>query len=268
MNCDAVFARPQTWQNRPPAEHDASERSHGDTSTARSKRPPSKRGSGSPAGTAPSRPLSPQPRNHHLPQRTPRPDRRDHRGQGHRSRPRCQGHTGFHDNWGKSCYYLTDALASVIGSVDEAGTNSNTYDCNSRGETRATTKESAPTPYRYAGAYQDPTQLYKMGARYYDTNLGRFTQTDPSGQETNPYLYVTGDPVNRSDPGGLFGFNSLIEGVGHALAAGAAGFGFGAGIATCALSVGAGCVAGIASGGAALVEGANAYKSLTTAFDE
>ncbi|MFJ1895846.1 MULTISPECIES: RHS repeat-associated core domain-containing protein [unclassified Streptomyces] len=86
--------------------------------------------------------------------------------------------------------------------MDEAGAKVNTYDYNPRGETRATTNESAPQPYRYAGAYQDPTQLYKMGARYYDTNLGRFTQTDPSGQETNPYLYAAGDPVNLIDPDG------------------------------------------------------------------
>lgn len=34
--------------------------------------------------------------------------------------------------------------------------------------------------------------------------LGRFTQSDPFGQEPNPYLYAGGDPVNSSDPTGLF----------------------------------------------------------------
>ncbi|MGW3988339.1 RHS repeat-associated core domain-containing protein [Streptomyces sp. NPDC004830] len=42
--------------------------------------------------------------------------------------------------------------------------------------------------------------------RYYDANIGRFTQPDPSGQEKNPYLYTEGDPVNRIDPNGLFSF--------------------------------------------------------------
>ncbi|MFJ4343673.1 RHS repeat-associated core domain-containing protein, partial [Streptomyces sp. NPDC088915] len=51
--------------------------------------------------------------------------------------------------------------------------------------------------------YQDPTGLYHLAARYYDANIGRFTQPDPSGQETNPYLYAEGDPVNRIDPSGL-----------------------------------------------------------------
>ncbi|MFI6210298.1 RHS repeat-associated core domain-containing protein, partial [Streptomyces sp. NPDC051041] len=56
---------------------------------------------------------------------------------------------------------------------------------------------------RYSGTYLDPTGLYKMGHRYYDPQLGRFTQPDPSGQETNPYLYAAGDPLNNTDPSGL-----------------------------------------------------------------
>ncbi|MFE5402736.1 RHS repeat-associated core domain-containing protein [Streptomyces sp. NPDC056580] len=38
------------------------------------------------------------------------------------------------------------------------------------------------------------TYYYLMGARYYDPSTARFTQTDPSGQETNAYLYAAGDP--------------------------------------------------------------------------
>ncbi|MEU0025124.1 RHS repeat-associated core domain-containing protein [Streptomyces sp. NPDC006335] len=49
---------------------------------------------------------------------------------------------------------------------------------------RGTTTEAAPQSCRYSGAYLDPTGLYKMGARYYDPQLGRFTQPDPSGEET------------------------------------------------------------------------------------
>ncbi|MFJ3592900.1 RHS repeat-associated core domain-containing protein [Streptomyces sp. NPDC090231] len=154
---------------------------------------------------------------------------------------------------GKSYYYLTDALGSVIGTVDEAGTKANTYDYNPRGETRATTNETAPQPYRYTGAYQDPTQLYKMGARYYDTNLGRFTQTDPSGQETNPYLYATGDPINHTDPTGLFGWSDFGENVGAfvgGVVAGAATAAVCSTVVGCvALGIGLGALGG-ASGGA------------------
>ncbi|WP_190195133.1 RHS repeat-associated core domain-containing protein, partial [Streptomyces minutiscleroticus] len=67
--------------------------------------------------------------------------------------------------------------------------------------------------YRFAGNYQDPTGLYHLQARYYDANIGRFTQPDPSGQEQNPYLYAEGDPVNRIDPSGLLSFGD-VTGIG------------------------------------------------------
>ncbi|MER7666743.1 RHS repeat-associated core domain-containing protein, partial [Streptomyces sp. NPDC096193] len=59
--------------------------------------------------------------------------------------------------------------------------------------------------------YQDPTGLYHYAARYYDPNIGRFTQPDPSGQEKNPYLYAEGDPVNRIDPNGLWSWQVGVE---------------------------------------------------------
>ncbi|MFJ2058177.1 RHS repeat-associated core domain-containing protein [Streptomyces sp. NPDC087908] len=49
-----------------------------------------------------------------------------------------------------------------------------------------------------------------MGARNYDPHLGRFTQPDPSGQETNPYLYAAGDPINHTDPNGLNAVSNLL----------------------------------------------------------
>ncbi|MFJ3539615.1 RHS repeat-associated core domain-containing protein [Streptomyces sp. NPDC090109] len=115
-------------------------------------------------------------------------------------------------NGGKSSYYLTDATGNVIGLVDEAGKRTPTYAYTPYGTSQNTT-EAFPQPYRYAGAYLDPTGLYKMGARYYDPHLGRFTQPDPSGQETNPYLYATGDPINHTDPTGL----SFVSTIGEAL---------------------------------------------------
>jgi RHS repeat-associated protein len=110
---------------------------------------------------------------------------------------------------GKSYYYLTDATGNVLGLVDHAGKRTHTY--GPTGLPRGTTTEAAPQPFRYSGAYLDPTGLYKMGARYYDPQLGRFTQPDPSGQETNPYLYAAGDPVNNIDPSGLGWFMSSVR---------------------------------------------------------
>ncbi|WP_455567272.1 RHS repeat-associated core domain-containing protein [Streptomyces cinereoruber] len=118
-------------------------------------------------------------------------------------------------NGGKSSYYLTDATGNVIGLVDEAGKRTHTYAYTPYGTSQNAT-EAFPQPYRYAGAYLDPTGLYKMGARYYDPHLGRFTQPDPSGQETNPYLYATGDPINHTDPTGLLSLDGAVDALGNA----------------------------------------------------
>ncbi|MET9987726.1 RHS repeat-associated core domain-containing protein, partial [Streptomyces rochei] len=114
---------------------------------------------------------------------------------------------------GKSYYYLTDATGNVLGLADDTGKRTHTYTYGPTGLPRTTPTEAVPQPYRYAGAYADPTGLYKMGHRYYDPAFGRFTQPDPSGQEKNAYLYAGGDPVNNTDPSGLL---SLGEGLGLA----------------------------------------------------
>ncbi|MFG3102682.1 RHS repeat-associated core domain-containing protein [Streptomyces sp. NPDC048182] len=175
---------------------------------------------------------------------------------------------------GKSYYYLTDATGNVLGLVDSAGTRTHTYAYAPTGTARTAPTESVSQPYRYSGAYSDPTGLYKMGARYYDPALGRFTQPDPSGQEKNLYLYAEGDPVNRSDPSGLFSFSDLgidtligavggaVTGcVGGAVTAGIVGSAAGPGGTT----VGAlgGCAIGAAGGSAAGVAGGAVTSTLT-----
>ncbi|MGW6217586.1 RHS repeat-associated core domain-containing protein [Streptomyces sp. NPDC055109] len=78
----------------------------------------------------------------------------------------------------------------------------------------AQSTEPVAQPYRFAGNYQDPTGLYHLQARYYDANIGRFTQPDPSGQEQNPYVYAEGDPVNRIDPNGLLSIGDAFGAAG------------------------------------------------------
>ncbi|THA22566.1 RHS repeat protein, partial [Streptomyces sp. A1277] len=66
---------------------------------------------------------------------------------------------------GKSYYYLTDATGNILGAVDQAGARTHTYAYTPTGAARTTPTETVPQPYRFAGAYNDPTGLYKMGAR-------------------------------------------------------------------------------------------------------
>ena len=52
----------------------------------------------------------------------------------------------------------------------------------------------------------------KLGARYYDPAIGRFTQPDPSGAETNMYAYADANPINSSDPGGTISSGAAVLG--------------------------------------------------------
>ncbi|MFH0180365.1 RHS repeat-associated core domain-containing protein [Streptomyces cacaoi] len=118
---------------------------------------------------------------------------------------------------GKTYFYLTDAIGSVIGLADEDGNKVDSYAYSPRGvRILAQSTEPVAQPYRFAGNYQDPTGLYHLQARYYDANIGRFTQPDPSGQEQNPYLYAEGDPVNRIDPQGTLSLSSVAGALGPA----------------------------------------------------
>ena len=56
------------------------------------------------------------------------------------------------------------------------------------------------------------TQLVRFGYRDYDPSVGRFTCPDPlgdTGGDHDVYDYCVDDPVNLSDPWGLFGMNGL-----------------------------------------------------------
>src|SRR5262249_24468871 len=67
-----------------------------------------------------------------------------------------------------------------------------------------------PVSNRYTGQISDDeTGLYYYGARYYDPQLGRFIQPDPtipdpgSSQSYNRYSYCRNNPLNAVDPSGL-----------------------------------------------------------------
>lgn len=118
------------------------------------------------------------------------------------------------DSGGASYYYTTDVLGSVILLTDSAQAKAATYNYDSWGEDTGTTGTKASTnPWTYAGGYNDTSSnRIKFGARYYHPARGRFTQPDPSGQETNRYAYVNCNPINATDDTGLATFGDYASG--------------------------------------------------------
>ncbi|MFF1447711.1 RHS repeat-associated core domain-containing protein [Streptomyces sp. NPDC058274] len=157
---------------------------------------------------------------------------------------------------GKAYYYLTDAIGTVIALTDEDGNKVDSYTYSPRGvRILAQSTEPVPQPYRFAGNYQDPNGLYHLQARYYDANIGRFTQPDPSGQEQNPYLYAEGDPVNNIDPSGL----GWLQAVGDFVSDQESKFGAAAG---CVAGVGAAYESGIVPAAAVFGGGVGAVGAV------
>jgi RHS repeat-associated protein len=117
-----------------------------------------------------------------------------------------------------SLYYVLDGLNSVIRLVARDGREmlSRSFDAWGRAS------DSGPAPeelFGYRGAFQDPDiELLQFGRRWYDPGLGRWLTEDPLIADVlvrgaavwpsvkdlvNLYSYVSNNPLNWLDPGGL-----------------------------------------------------------------
>ena len=109
-------------------------------------------------------------------------------------------------------YYVYDGLGSVRALTNASGTVTDTYAYDAFGNTQHGLG-SSPNPYQFNGQALDSTGLYFLRARYYNPGDGRFLSQDPlMGSDSDPaslhrYLYASGDPVNRMDPGGREDFS-------------------------------------------------------------
>lgn len=150
---------------------------------------------------------------------------------------------------GTDTYYATaDALGSTILLTNGSGANAGTYVYDTWGIVTNTLSAAAQkNPFRYASGQQDASGLTKFGTRYYNPQLGRFTQTDPAGAEQNHYAYSGCDPVNNIDPSGRDACTAAagIAGVLHSVIWGAAA----SAAFTGGASIAAGAVVGLVVGG-------------------
>ena len=86
------------------------------------------------------------------------------------------------------------------------------------GEMRTGNPTALPTDYQYTGQRHDVyTQLYEMGARWYDAQIGRWISADTivpdpaNPQSFNRFAYVLGNPLRYVDPTGYFEEDAIIE---------------------------------------------------------
>ena len=92
-------------------------------------------------------------------------------------------------------YYLTDEQGSVRYVLDAAGNVQNDYRYDAFGQ-RIAGQENIPNRLRYNAQIEDDlTGLYNLRARYYNTDIGRFTQEDVIYNDgLNLYAYCSSNP--------------------------------------------------------------------------
>ena len=107
--------------------------------------------------------------------------------------------------------FLSDALGSTIGLVEEEGSVTAAFDRTPFGAPAASSDRDPAAlpeavPVGFAGRAQDATGLIQHRARYYHPGFGRFISPDPLGHgagDVNHYAYAGNDPVDNVDPSGL-----------------------------------------------------------------
>jgi RHS repeat-associated protein len=107
-------------------------------------------------------------------------------------------------------YLLGDHLGGTALTVNSSGTKVAELRYRPYGETRYSGPPSGtPTDYRFTGQRQDGyIKLYLMGARWYDSELGRWISPDTiipdpaNPQSFNRYSYCLGNPLKLVDPSG------------------------------------------------------------------
>ena len=114
-------------------------------------------------------------------------------------------------------YYLHDAMGSVIGLADGAGTEVADFRYDAFGVERGATGSAAALPsdlggdFRYHGQWQERASgLYYVRARNYDPGSGRFLSRDAvegafsRPERFHPYSWNSNNPAVLRDPTGLF----------------------------------------------------------------
>lgn len=115
-------------------------------------------------------------------------------------------------------FYSKDIQGSTTNIVDKKRECCNSYEYTDFGETTEKIESSIKNEICYTGGvYDEVTGLYYLNTRYYSPQDGVFLSQDTyRGEEDdagswNLYGYCEGDPINYTDPTGMWGHNIHVE---------------------------------------------------------
>src|SRR3954452_7238264 len=121
---------------------------------------------------------------------------------------------------GARYFVATDQVGSATQITDQDGNVVKAVSYDSFGRTLSDSDPSSAYPFGFAGGLAD-AGLVRFGMRDYDPATGRWTARDPSLDSSNGgnlYAYVGNDPVNHTDPAGLWGGGfAAYDGIGGGL---------------------------------------------------
>ncbi|WP_432406691.1 RHS repeat domain-containing protein [Wukongibacter sp. M2B1] len=111
----------------------------------------------------------------------------------------------------QKAYYLHNRHGDITQIVDGQGKTLNKYEYDPFGNLIKST-ERINNKHKYAGEqYDEITGQYYLRARYYDPQVGRFTQEDTyRGDGLNLYVYVANNPLKYIDPSG-YGKDGIVD---------------------------------------------------------
>jgi len=119
-------------------------------------------------------------------------------------------------------WYEVDGRGNVVALTDVNGKVVDRYAYDSWGELTSddATNETVPQQLRYAGYwYDEKLSWYWLQVRYYDPEIERFLQPDPSEQDgVRTYAYVGDGPIDATDPDGLADRSNCLYAHGQAIA--------------------------------------------------
>jgi RHS repeat-associated protein len=117
---------------------------------------------------------------------------------------------------GGTQWFLSDHLGSTRALVNSSGSIVGGYSYTTWG-TVASHTGSVGTPLQYAGQYTDAESgLVYLRARFYDPATCQFLTLDPMVDSTHSaYGYAADNPLNSTDPSGLFSWGQLGNDIWH-----------------------------------------------------